>query len=79
MEYFVSEGQFSENLIKATPPHNGADLAASFKVAKECMRKGDAYSSDCRLSISRLLTQQAKLMYADDHSFLQRAISLFVF
>jgi len=63
MNDFFDSSQIIESLY--TDSHGSVGVAASSALpfAKQCLEKGNIASSDCRLSISKIITANANAMY----------------
>lgn len=63
MDDFFDSSQIIEPLYTTGGEKVGNDAFNALPFAKECLAKGNIYSSDCRLSISKLITANANAMY----------------
>lgn len=69
MNDFFESSQIVEPLYKEGSDKISAAAFQALPKAKQCLAQGDIYSSDCRLSISKLITANANAMYVP-HGFL---------
>jgi hypothetical protein len=63
MNDFFDSSQIIESLYSEKSGKVGSEAFHALPFAKQCLAKGDIYSSDCRLSISKLITANAQAMY----------------
>lgn len=63
MNDFFESSHIVESLYSDSADKVSASAFKSLPKVKECLNKGDIYSSDCRLAVSKLITANANAMY----------------